>query len=386
VIIRKAGAIIPEIVSSVARRIREEELVAFHGNEDVNIPYDVLEQIVAESLAQERPPFDLVAHIGGKCPSCGSADIEKQETLRTGRAIGKSTSNPAKLQVAYRCGNTAGCRAQLSGRIEHMASRDCLNLSQMGEALCDEIAFRTKLEIDNFDHPFDLFNVATSWFANLSWTTESGGQMTFGESRAMTLKLAMEAAKSLPLRHWIAALGIHTVGKNTSKEISRLCKNASELITACTDTDGLFRRMVLLNAAGKQKEFDELKEQYAISHHLGPVSLMALVNFATAHADILARIPETAVSDNYAPEPSSAPAGNGGPLSGRVFVVTGTLSEPRNNIHAAIEAAGGIVASSISAKTNVLVAGDKAGSKMAKAAKLGVEVWNEERLRREMEQ
>ena len=74
VVIRKAGAIIPDIVRSITRKQRENELIAFHGNKDVNMPTEILDQLVASSLTQERPPFNLMAHIGGKCPSCGSTD------------------------------------------------------------------------------------------------------------------------------------------------------------------------------------------------------------------------------------------------------------------------------------------------------------------------
>ncbi len=383
VAIRKAAGVIPEIVRSIEGEKAIAETVAtlrsVEGRGET-----MSDEEVRQALVETGRFFRLLDHIGGKCPSCGSTEIEKQEILPAGRAVGKSTSLP-KLQVAWRCANTAGCKAQLAGRIEHMASRDCLNLSQMGSELCAEIAFRAGLELDNFEHPFDLFDVPTSWFANLSWTTESGGKMTFGESRATTLKLAMEAAKTLPLRHWIAALGIHTIGKNTSKEITRLVASRGALLQSCTPEYGLFVRMLrTFRETPNAGEYAELKQQYAVSHHLGPVSLQHLVEFvnSSAGAYALSRIPDAARSDNHNPEPSGAP--QGGPLAGKTFVVTGTLSEPRNSIHAAIEAAGGIVASTISAKTNVLVAGDKAGSKMAKAAKLGVEVWNEERFRKEV--
>ena len=383
VAIRKAAGVIPEIVRSIEGEKAIAETVAtlrsVEGRGET-----MSDEEVRQALVETGRFFRLLDHIGGKCPSCGSTEIEKQEILPAGRAVGKSTS-PPKLQVAWRCTNTAGCKAQLAGRIEHMASRDCLNLSQMGSELCAEIAFRAGLELDNFEHPFDLFDVPTSWFANLSWTTESGGKMTFGESRATTLKLAMEAAKTLPLRHWIAALGIHTIGKNTSKEITRLVASRGALLQSCTPEYGLFVRMLrTFRETPNAGEYAELKQQYAVSHHLGPVSLQHLVEFvnSSAGAYALSRIPDAARSDNHNPEPSGAP--QGGPLAGKTFVVTGTLSESRNSIHAAIEAAGGIVASAISAKTNVLVAGDKAGSKMAKAAKLGVEVWNEERFRKDV--
>ena len=292
----------------------------------------------------------------------------------------------AKLYTAYRCNNTAACPAQLSARIEYMASRPCLNLAQMGSELCAEIAFRAGLELDNFRHPFDLLDVPPSWFANLSWTTEAGGKMTFGASRAATLEASMKAASGLPLRNWIAALGIHSIGKNTSKEITRLVAAAEALRYDCLVPAGVFARMVdSLGQDPKKTEYERLKAAYSISHHLGPVSLLNLVAFVRSEegAYAISRIPGTVKSDNY--DCGSTGPSDSGPLSGKSFVITGTLSVPRQEIQKLIEDAGGSVMGSISSKTSVLVAGEKAGSKLVKASKLGVVVWNEEQLRKEIE-
>jgi DNA ligase (NAD+) len=112
------------------------------------------------------------------------------------------------------------------------------------------------------------------------------------------------------------------------------------------------------------------------------VSLNPLVQFLDAlsnHA-IVRRIPVSVESDNFAPEPSVTTAG---PLSGKTFVITGTLSVPRDTIQDIITQNGGKVSGSVSKSTSVLVAGDKAGSKLDKAQKLGVEIWDETRLRKE---
>ena len=350
VIVRKAGAIIPEVVSSVT--------------------FDHMQ--INERAA--RPTFRLVDHIGGKCPSCGGASFEKRKT-----------EDEDKAASVWICANTAGCKAQMAGRIEHMASRDCLNLSQMGTELCAEIAFRAPLELDNFQHPFDLFKVPIAWFANLSWKTESGGTMTFGMSRANTLNEAMKTAlRELPLRNWIVALGIHTVGKNTSKEISRMCRDVLHLVEECTSTVGFFRRMVGYPAVSSTKEFDIIKKQYGISHHLGPVSLMALVNFVNGVEGrrALSLIPGTVKSDNYAPEPVKAePAAGASLFAGKTVVLTGTISVPRHVMEAELERAGAKLSGSVSKKTDFLIAGEDCGGKLDKAKKAGVRILTEAEAR-----
>ena len=342
VVVRKAGAIIPEIVRSITGQTRSE---------------------------QEQQPFSLYEHVEGQCPSCSGA-IEVRDVDK-GAAI-------------WFCTNTAGCKAQMAARIEHMASRDCLNLSQMGTELCAEIAFRAPLELDEFEHPFDLFKVPASWFANLSWTTESGGKMTFGASRANTLRRAMDAAEKLPLRNWIVALGIHTIGKNTSKEISRLCENVEGLRLECTSTIGLFHCMVEFSEKGTQKEFDAMKARYNVSHHLGPVSLKNLVDFVKSDNGpyALSLIPGTVKSDNYAPEPVKAePAAGDSLFAGKTVVLTGTISVPRHVMEAELEKVGAVLSSSVSKKTDFLIAGEDCGSKLKKAQEAGVKILTEAEAR-----
>lgn len=357
---RKAGAIIPEILESVTHtRAKEAVNILTEGNGDD----------YRDRLERDRPPFDLLKHVNGQCPSCGSRQLEKRST------VGSAS--------VYICANTAGCRAQMAARIEHMASRGCLNLAQMGAELCAEIAFRGPLELDFCEHPFDLFSVPASWFANLRWKTEAGGNMTFGASRADTLSRSMaDAYANAPLDKWIAALGIPSIGENTAKEISRLVSCKSEMVAACCAPVGAFYVMVgsLTHDPGKVL-YNSIKSHRGISHHLGPVSLTRLVEFVNSAAGQYAmrRMPN-AKSDNYQAPGSKAEAKDG-PLSGKAFVITGTLSAPRNEIQRLIEAAGGTVMDSVSAKTSVLVAGEKAGSKMAKATKLGISVWTEEELR-----
>jgi len=363
VIIRKAGAIIPEVLRSVTY----EELKA-----------------AEPALQGARAMFNLPDHIGHQCPSCGSGNIVTRDImLKAGRAVGKSTSVKVPDAIVWACGNTAGCPAQLAARIEYMAGRDCLNLEGLGTEACDAIANQGGMG-GLIRHPFDILEKQAPWFARLTWETASGGRMTFGESRAMKVVQAIKRAQLLPLDRWIASLGIHTIGKNTSKEITRLAMSVNSLMTATTHETGLFYKMLASHDGSDKVTYNMLKERYAVSHHLGPVSLRNLCEFVASEAGCYAldKIPDAVKSDNYSPEP---PKEKTGALAGKTFVVTGTLSAPRNEIHALIEANGGKIASSISKSTDVLVAGDKAGSKLKKAADLGIPVWDEEQLGKAVE-
>lgn len=354
--IRRAGGVIPEVTMS------EDNDRALGEIEEAMTRGDEAAKKALEEAYRKRPEFSLLEHIGHKCPACGSADIQVREEGAT----------------VFCCCNP-DCTAKLAAKIEHMASRSCLDIQGLGGEAIAEICFVPAAR--GVFHPFDVLGKPVGWFASLTWTTGSGGHMTFGESRARKVVERCEAAKRLPLNRWINALGIPTIGTNTSKEISRLVQDVTVLVEACQNEDGLFRRM-----ARQKDAYETLKAEFSISHHLGPVSLKNLVEFVEANPATVLRIPRTAVSDNHAPKPEeqSMEAAVDKPLAGKTFVVTGTLSEPRDRIHALIQSRGGATASSVSKKVDVLVAGEKAGSKLAKAQKLGVEVWGEERLRKEV--
>ena len=378
--IRKAGAIIPQVTASVTREKRATELTLLYGNPDKSyaLEGDALTTRVQEGLVAEGyHSFDLATLINGQCPSCGSTDLQKQDVADGAGA-------------KWYCMNTAGCPAQLAARVEHFASRKCLDLEMIGGEAADAIATRmlarhTPNPEDagalNSPHPLDLFSWTMADFAELTWTTEAGGTMTFGESRAAKVMAAIEWAKKLPLRRWIAAMGIPSIGENTSKEISRLFSSGQDLgalrkADRChVATDAVWRI-----AAGEVKSGQPLAH-LRISSHLGPVSAQALRDWVSSSigSRVLILMASFGIkSDNYDPIPTAAPDK---PLFGKSLCITGTLSVGRDEMKALIEKAGGKVSGSVSAKTDYLVAGDKAGSKAEKAAKAGVTILDEAALR-----
>lgn len=329
--VRKAAAIIPEIVRS----------------------------LTGETCV-DRTPFSLIEHIGGKCPSCGSTDIQKQQVA------GEDGSR-------YQCMHP-GCPAQLAARIEHFASRKCLDIEGIGAEMAGAIA--EAMSLMNCNSPIDLMNWTVNDLMSMTWVTDSGGNMTFGESRAKKAFAALERAKSLPLHRWLFALGIPTVGENTSKEVSRLCEEPNQLNCACRPTLGVIWQI----ANGEDKTKGDLA-QYNISSHLGPVSCAALVGFVTSEegSGVIGLMSEWGIkSDNYDPIPA---ASDDKPLFGKSFVITGTLSVSRDEMKALIEARGGKVSGSVSKKTDYLVAGEDCGSKLEKARAAGVKILTESEIR-----
>ncbi len=369
VAIEKAGAIIPSILRSVTA----DEFVASSID---NSPRN-WSGPAASITRLERPPFRLLAHIGGKCPSCGSADIQKQQVDGTDGA-------------AYICRNTA-CPAQFSARLQHFCSRKALDVPGIGPEAADAIVARWYSYAESTGRgPFDgstpervlidFLDADEGWLAAVSWITEAQGRMSFGRSRARKAKEAMQAAKRAPMHRWLFALGIPSVGENTSKEVSRLCEDINELRYAClpksevkNPNGGLIHRI----ASGEDKSAGEIAK-FRVSSHLGPVSSKALCDFFSGNDDVVNALIAFGVrSDNYNPIPGDAT----GALAGKLVVITGTLSVSRDEMKALLESAGARVSGSVSKKTDLLVAGSDCGSKLTKAQELGARVVSEADIR-----
>ena len=201
-----------------------------------------------------------------------------------------------------------------------------------------------------------------------------------GRKSAENLHRSIDAARHRPLSRLINALGIRHVGETTAIDLANWLMR--ELPRAETETDADWTR----RAADKLRDasVEELTDVYGI----GQVVAEGIVRFfGDEHTrDTLHRLIDAGVTAE-APPPGASVEPTEGPLSGRTLVVTGTLPGfSRSEAEEAIRAAGGHAASSVSAKTDYLVAGDKAGSKLAKAESLGVTVLDEDGLRALLEE
>jgi len=332
----------------------------------------------------EVPPFSLYDSVNGRCPSC-EGPISQEEGF-----------------VAWRCTNFQ-CPAQAVTRIRHFAARKALDLEGLGEIVADAL-----VRHDHCHTPLELFGLTEETLANLNLGTDEAPRR-FGEKNAAKVLSALEAARSMPLNRWLFAMGIRQVGESTSKEISRLHPKLSTIPGSPIIRD--IRKIALLtkkmrevsprnrenppaNEGEKQKRqktHDRLKQQLVlreariagnkVSPDLGPAGAGSIVAYFNSKAGqhVIARLKELEidpVSDNYLPEPAKADLGDL-PLSGKTFVLTGTLSVDRDAMKARIESLGGKVSGSISSKTHYLLAGEGGGSKQANAIKFGVPVLDE---------
>ena len=380
VVIRKAGMVIPEIF---------------------------------EVMKTKRPAgaeeFDLFKHVGGKCPVCGGA-IAKDK-IKTGRAdlpvsldVGAAQQHrPAeKEEVAWRCQNIAGCPAQLTRRVEYFAQRRALDLESLGGIVAEKLVERGLVK-----EPLDLFDLKLEVLGKLNLGTDDEPR-TFGEKNATKILDALQHAKTAPLSRWIHALAIADVGEATAKQLAA----THESLDALADSEVL-RDIRDLGAkeseraevsprsrknppkdeadkAHREQRDADLKTQIAeIESRLeagglkaklvevGPVAAASVMDFfaSTAGKKILQRIRELGITPQNEKVSIAAPTGV---FAGKTFVLTGTLpSLTREKATAKIEAGGGKVSGSVSKKTDFVLAGEEAGSKLTKAQELGVKILDE---------
>jgi DNA ligase (NAD+) len=204
------------------------------------------------------------------------------------------------------------------------------------------------VDADRVKTPADLFDLEVDELVELE---------RMGEKSAKNLVGSIEDAKATSLQRFLFALGIREVGEATALALAQYFGKLENIAHADEET--------------LQKVPD-----------VGPVVARRIVEFfAEPHnTDVIAKLKKLGVTWPEK-EPLSVP--ESGPLTGKTFVLTGTLSEmTRDEAKEAITALGGKVTGSVSSKTDYVVAGEKAGSKLAKAEKLGVFVIGEEDLTR----
>ena len=361
VVIRKAGMVIPEIFEVVKTR---------------------------------RPPgakeFDLFQHVGGKCPACGGP-IAKE------KMSGGETD-----EVAWRCQNIAGCPAQLTRRVEYFAQRKALDIESLGGIVAEKLVERGLVK-----EPLDLFDLKLEVLGKLNLGTDDEPR-TFGEKNATKVIEALQRAKTAPLHRWIHALAIADVGEATAKQLAATHESlevlsASEVLRDIRDLGAKeseraeisprSRKNTTKDEADKalrQQRDETLKAEIAAIEarletgglkaklvEVGPVAAASVLGFfaSTVGKKVLARIRELNITPQNEKVNSAQPEGR---FAGKTFVLTGTLPTlTREEAMAKIEAAGGKVTGSVSKKTDFVLAGAEAGSKLAKAQELGVKILDE---------
>lgn len=332
VLVQKAGEIIPEIIKVVAK---------------------------ADAGA---PPWSMERHLGGACPVC-AGPLERRETVTGSKA-------ETRAIVTHFCVNFE-CPAQVASRMRQFVSRKALDIEGIGSTVAEKLVARGLIR-----SPLDLFEIPEHTLATLNLGTEEGPRI-FGEKNAAKIVQARErAVRELPLSRWLFAMGISQVGEAAARELSRLHRGFGEIAAS-----PILAELRTLKT-GDRKEDHPLLAPYRIASEVGPAVARSALDFFHSQAGraVLGRLERLGIdpqSDNFAPRPDEAAGGADKPLAGKTFVITGTLSAPRDDIAARILGAGGRVAGSVSKNTDFLLAGEGGGSKRDKAVSLGIAVIGE---------
>ncbi len=330
---------------------------------------------VVEVVKAKRPrnskPFDFFNHIGGKCPACGSA-IKRDPEF-----------------VAWRCQNLQ-CPAQSTRRLEFLAARGALDIESVGGIVADKLVERGLVR-----EPLDLFGIEFSKLAELNLGTEEAPRV-FGEKNARKAIDAIERARTSPLSRWLFALAIPDVGKTTAAELAAFHDTMEKVadspllrdVMAYHETKGDKQAAKEIADRLIETGFAEPSKSKADKHggivtEVGPVVAESVLSFFGSRAGqkTLKRLKELKIKP--ASELAARKSAEGGAFSGKTFVLTGTLpSMTREEATAQIESLGGNVSGSVSRKTDYVLAGESAGSKLDKATALGVKIIDESAFRK----
>jgi len=382
------------------RDIRIGDTVLTHKSGEI-IP-EVL-KVITEKRPPDATPFSMHEHLEGKCPACDAFIARRENTEGKERPV-----------VTWWCQNPL-CPKQAVAALTHFSQRKALDLEGLGESVAVKL-----VESGLVGSPLDLFSLEIGELANLLLdparlqTGESSKPRRFGEKKAQLLVESIKTAPTVqPLSRWIFAIGIPQIGESASKELSRLHETLPEIAsssllrTVCRIADLEDERKEISpqnrdNPPASQSEKEERRKRHAtlkleiaetqsgiaefeISPDIGAVASRNLLTFfESEHGRIfMQRFLQLGLSprsDNFSPRPAEAAASGMMPLTGKTFVITGTLSRARNDYKALIEQTGGKVTGSISKSTNYLLAGEGGGSKRDKAATLGIPVITEDEL------
>ncbi len=283
---------------------------------------DVIPEVVGSVL--ERRPADARAFVmPTACPVCGSA-IEKLPD-----------------EVIARCSGGLICAAQRKQALLHFAQRRALDIEGLGDKLVEQLVDQQIIRT-----PADLFKLGVAKLAALD---------RMADKSASNLVAALEKARHTTLARFIFALGIRHVGEATAKDLARYFGKLDNVMAASA-------------------------EELLAVPDVGPIVAQSIANFfgEPHNVEVIEQLRAAGVTWPETEPAAVAPQ----PLAGKTFVLTGTLPTlSRDEAKAMLEALGAKVAGSVSAKTDYVVAGAEAGSKLAKAEALGVPVLDEDAMR-----
>ena len=300
---------------------------------------DVIPQIV-DVLLDKRPadatPFEF-PHI---CPACGS------------EAVRELNEKTGKLDSVRRCTGEMICPAQAVENLKHFVSRDALDIDGLGDKQVSQFYAEGRIA-----RPADIFTLKARDERAIKKLKDADG---FGPVSVKKLFDAIDARREPELDRFIFALGIRHVGATTAGLFARTFLSFAR-----------FRVVAEKAAAGGEGALDELLAIDGIGHTVAE----AVADFFREHHNIEAL---DRLLQHVTPQDAEAPSTDS-PVAGKTVVFTGKLERmTRDEAKARATALGAKVAGSVSAKTDILVAGPGAGSKLKKAGELGVATMTEE--------
>jgi DNA ligase (NAD+) len=303
---------------------------------------DVIPQVLGPVL-EKRPttaePFEF-PHV---CPACGSEAVREHDE-KTGQE-----------DVVRRCTGGLVCPAQRKQRLKHFVSRNAFDIEGLGTKQI-ELFYEQGL----IQQPADIFTLAAR---NENSETPLQEQKGFGKKSVENLFGAIDERRQVPLDRFIYALGIRHVGANTARDLARQFSTLEALRAA-------------VRAANEGGPDSDAYRELVNIDGLGPAVIEALTKFFREphNNDALeALLAEVTVEKFDAPETTQSA------VTGKTVVFTGTLERmSRAEAKALAERLGAKVAGSVSKKTDYVIAGADAGSKLKKATELGIEVLSED--------
>jgi len=331
-------------IGASGEKIRDGKDIRVGDTVTVQRAGDVIPQIIDVDLSK-RPAESEPYEFPTSCPVCGSHAV-REVAEKTGR-----------IDAKRRCTGALICPAQAVERLKHFVARDAFDIDGLG-AKQIELFHSLPVEEGGIRTPADIFTLAARDATSLKKLKDREG---FGAKSVENLFAAIDARRSIELHRFIYALGIRHVGESTAKLLARSYGSYAAFENA------------MVTARDRESEaWAELNDIDGI----GEVVANAIVEFfAEEHnREVL-----TALLAEVTPIDAEAISADGSPVAGKTVVFTGSLERmTRDEAKAMAERFGAKVAGSVSKKTDLVVAGPGAGSKLKKAQDLGVEVIDED--------
>ena len=305
----------------------EIERLDLHENDTVLVEKggEIIPKIIKVNLDKRRSGAEKINYIDN-CPECGTKLIRKEG------------------EVVHYCPNDEACPPQITGKLQHFISRKAMNIEGIGAETVDNFYQKGLLR-----HVSDIYSLKHR-------ENELKKLERFGEKSIVNLIEGVEKSKQMPFEKVLFGLGIRYVGATVSKKLTQHFKNIDNLMQAS------FEELIAADEIG-ERIAQSILEYFSVENHRHEIATLKIhgLNFEIEEKEIVLQSEK---------------------LSGKTFIISGVFEKyGREALKDLIEANGGKILSSISAKLNYLVVGENVGpSKLEKAQKLNIPMIGEYEL------